>query len=76
MVVEVAEEIFQMPVRLGGPHSVTGLADVVRNPIYATGVGLLMFGSQATREQQVEIREPIGVKLAWERTCNWFRGNF
>lgn len=74
--VELAEEIFQMPVRLGGPHSVTGLADVVRNPIYATGVGLLMFGSQATREQQVEIREPIGVKLAWERTCNWFRGNF
>ena len=33
-----------MPVRLGVPHSVKGLADVVRNPIYSTGVGLLLYG--------------------------------
>ena len=39
--VELAEEIFHMPVRLGAPQSVTGLGDVVRNPIYSTGVGLL-----------------------------------
>ena len=72
----LAEEIFRMPVRLGVPHSVTGLADVVRNPIYATGVGLLMFGSQATRERQVEAREAMGVRLAWERMRSWFQGNF
>jgi len=42
--IELAEEIFHMPVRLGVPQYVTGLVDVVRNPIFATGVGLLLFG--------------------------------
>ncbi|MCK5386836.1 MAG: cell division protein FtsA, partial [Gammaproteobacteria bacterium] len=37
--VELAEEIFHMPVRLGAPQYVTGLVDVVRNPIHSTGVG-------------------------------------
>ena len=43
-VVELAEEIFHMPVRLASPQGVSGLADVVNNPMYATGVGLLMYG--------------------------------
>ena len=42
--VELAEEIFHMPVRLGSPHLRGGLQDIVRNPIYATGVGLLHYG--------------------------------
>ena len=42
--VELAEEIFHMPVRLGVPQNVTGLTDIVNNPIYATGVGLLKYG--------------------------------
>ena len=54
----------------------TGLTDGVRNLIYATGVGLLMFGSQASREQQVEVREPMGVRVAWNRMRSWFQGNF
>ena len=45
-VVELAEEIFHMPVRVGYPQSVQGLTDIVRNPIYATGVGLLQYGLQ------------------------------
>ena len=45
--VELAEEIFHMPVRLGVPHGVKGLGDVVRNPIYSTGVGLLLYGLQS-----------------------------
>lgn len=48
-VIELAEEIFHMPVRLGMPNNVHGLQDIVRNPIYATGVGLLMY---ATKQQQ------------------------
>ena len=43
-VVELAEEIFHTPVRIGMPHDVAGLTDIVRNPIYATGVGLLHYG--------------------------------
>lgn len=42
-VVELAEEIFHMPVRLGAPQSITGLSDIVNNPIYSTGVGLLQY---------------------------------
>ena len=41
-VVELAEEVFHMPVRVGMPQHVIGLADVVGNPIHATGVGLLL----------------------------------
>ena len=48
-VVELAEEIFHMPVNLAAPRGVAGLADVVHNPIYATGVGLAMYGQE--REQ-------------------------
>lgn len=43
-VVELAEEIFHMPVRVGYPQSAKGLSDIVRNPIYSTGVGLLQYG--------------------------------
>ena len=49
-VVELAEEIFHMPVSLGYPRHVTGLKDIVRNPIYATGVGLLLYGKQREEE--------------------------
>ncbi|MCZ6887845.1 MAG: cell division protein FtsA [Gammaproteobacteria bacterium] len=49
-VVDLAEEIFHMPVSLGSPRNVGGLKDIVRNPIYSTGVGLLMYGKQADEE--------------------------
>ena len=42
--VELAEQVFGMPTSLGIPKGVTGLADSVNQPIYATGVGLVMFG--------------------------------
>ncbi len=42
--VELAEEIFHMPVRLGTPYGIKGIGDVVRNPIYSTAVGLLVYG--------------------------------
>jgi cell division protein FtsA len=48
-VIELAEEIFHMPVRLGAPQDIRGLSDIVNNPIYSTGVGLLMY---ALKQQQ------------------------
>ena len=45
-VVELAEEVFHVPVRLAAPSSASGLADIVQNPIYATGVGLLKYGQE------------------------------
>ena len=50
--VELAEEIFHMPVRIGIPQNVTGLTEVMKNPIYSTGVGLLLYG----KEHQVGLR--------------------
>lgn len=44
--VELAEEIFHMPVRVGPPQFAHGLNDIIRNPIYATAIGLLIFGAQ------------------------------
>ena len=65
-----------MPVRLGVPHTVTGLVDVVRNPIYATGVGLLMFGHTHTGDRYSEAAAGGGFKGIWERMKSWFQGNF
>jgi cell division protein FtsA len=74
--VDLAEEIFHMPVRLGVPQSVMGLVDVVRNPIYATGVGLLLFGSQNRVQRAFEADFGRGVRGVWERMKSWFQGNF
>jgi cell division protein FtsA len=51
-VVELAEEIFHMPVRLGAPQGVRGLSDIVNNPIYSTAVGLLIY---AMKQQHQEL---------------------
>ena len=76
--IELAEEVFNMPVRLGSPQYVSGLVDVVRNPIYATGVGLLLFGSHSGHTGSAHkggARLESGTNL-WERMKNWFHGNF
>jgi len=44
--IDLAEEIFHVPVRMGGPQNVTGLTEVVKNPIHSTGVGLLIYGKE------------------------------
>lgn len=73
--IELAEEIFHVPVRLGLPQYVAGLVDVVQNPIYATGVGLLLFGQQNS-EHRVHETHSGGLKGVWERMKSWFQGNF
>jgi cell division protein FtsA len=76
-VLELAEEVFHVPVRLGYPKYVTGLIDVVRNPIYATGVGLLLFGHRYRHEGISEIAGGgRGIKNALSRVKHWFQGNF
>ena len=74
--VDLAEEVFHMPVRLGMPQSITGLVDVVRNPIYATGVGLLLYGHQHHGESRKEHAGEWGAKSLWSRMRGWFQGNF
>ena len=73
-VTELAEEIFHMPVRIGAPSNVRGLADIVNNPIYSTGVGLLHFGiAQQNKEGQRDIvSKPT--QTWFQRVKAWFEG--
>lgn len=74
--VELAEEIFHMPVRLGVPQYVSGLQDVVKNPVYATGVGLLLYGNQHSPLTEKHTSVSDGLKGVWAKMKNWFQGNF
>jgi cell division protein FtsA len=73
--IELAEEVFHMPVRLGVPQQVDGLAEVVRNPIFSTSVGLLLYGRENALPQRQ--RRPLGnAKTVLDRMRAWFQGNF
>ncbi len=73
--VELAERIFKMPVRVGAPHHITGLTNIINNPIYATGVGLLLYGMQQRDGQRDGLGQPT-IKSLWGRMKGWFQGNF
>ena len=72
-VVELAEEIFHMPVSLGSPRNVAGLKDIVRNPIYSTGVGLLLYGKKLEEESPNRGRSRSSGFMS--RFKNWFSEN-
>jgi cell division protein FtsA len=75
--VDLAEEVFHAPVRLGSPQGISGLVEVVRNPIHSTGVGLLLFGAQSLSAGGMsQQRAPNGVQDMWERMKQWFQGSF
>lgn len=73
--VELAEEVFHLPVRLGVPRQVSGPPEVVGNTVYATAVGLLLFGHrQQSLKQNLAAQSPDRGLL--ERMRSWFQGNF
>ncbi|MFA5684906.1 MAG: cell division protein FtsA [Lysobacteraceae bacterium] len=74
-VVELAEEMLHMPVRVGIPQGVSGLGEVVGNPIHATGVGLLLWGAQAEGPRRPVL--PVGrAGSLWSKVRDWYRGQF
>jgi cell division protein FtsA len=74
--VELGEEIFNMPVRLGLPKNVGGLSEVVSNPRYATAVGLVLKGRQQLESQLNGDLELDSFKGIFGRMKSWFQGNF
>ena len=74
--IDLAENIFKIPVRLGTPQGVTGLTEVINNPVYATGVGLLILGKQHLYGGHVEVRADNSIKDLWGKMKSWFQGNF
>jgi len=75
-VVELAEEIFHMPVRLGSPTAVRGLKDIVNNPIYSTGVGLLTYGLQQHREGRDGRAHRFSTNSWWDKVKAWYQSHF
>jgi cell division protein FtsA len=73
--IELAEEVFHMPVRLGVPQYVDGLVDVVRNPIHATGVGLLLYAREAVQARAEAKQSSLGLGKVFKRMKSWFQGN-
>jgi cell division protein FtsA len=73
-VIELAEEIFDMPVRLGIPQNVRGMRDIVTNPIYSTGVGLLLYGMKQKGMHKVASFGPK--ESSWGRLKSWLSRNF
>lgn len=76
-VVELAEEIFHMPVRLGYPQqNVGGLTEIIENPLYATGVGLLAYGHLQQVSSGHSGDGSSSIKNAWSKMKSWFQGSF
>ncbi len=75
-VVELAEEMFHMPVRVATPQYVTGLGDVLCNPVHATGIGLLLHGSRQTQMRQPQGPAADGIGNVLEKFKSWFRTSF
>ena len=74
--VELGEEVFHMPVRLGVPNYDGGLAEVVRNPRYSTGVGLLLTGLDQYQRHRSAQLQTGSVQQLFEKMKSWFQGNF
>ncbi|MDN3653568.1 cell division protein FtsA [Thalassotalea ponticola] len=75
-VVEFAEEVFQMPVRIGAPRNIQGLTDYVNDPSYATVVGLLHYGLQASSDKHSDVGTSDSVVSMLSRLKNWFENRF
>jgi len=77
-VLELAEEVFHLPVRLGEPQNIFGLVDVVCNPIHATGVGLVMYGQRAGQPMMEDVGQGSegSEEGVFEQMKNWFKRNF
>ncbi len=74
--VELAEEVFHMPVRIGIPLEVEGLTDMVKDPRFSTGVGLILFGKQNQEMSGFEFSELKGLAGIISKMKKWFQGNF
>ena len=71
-VIELAEQLFNQPVRRGYPVGIGGLTDVVNSPVYATGVGLIIYGSRHLSGDDVRRGEIGAVGGFMRRIKNWF----
>ena len=72
-VTEIADAIFNLPTRLGKPRGISGLVDVVNNPMYATGVGLVLYGARFDTAKKFRIRDKNIFNRIMTRMKRWFK---
>jgi cell division protein FtsA len=72
-VTDVAEMVFDLPTRLGTPKGIRGLTDVVNNPMYATGVGLVIYGARNQPKKKFRIRDTNIFNRVMTRMKRWFK---
>jgi len=72
--VEIAESIFNLPTRQGKPLGISGLVDVVNNPMYSTAVGLVLYGARNQPEEKFRIRDTNIFNRLITRMKKWFQG--
>ena len=72
-VVEIADSILNLPTRLGKPRGIAGLVDVVNNPMYATGVGLVIYGAKNQDQKKFRIRDTNIFHRLVEQMKKWFK---
>ncbi|MBC7944273.1 MAG: cell division protein FtsA, partial [Burkholderiales bacterium] len=74
--VELAEEVFHLPVRQGMPSYAGALAEVVKNPRYSTAVGLLWAAEAQHQRNQLVDFQSNSLQRVFDRMRSWFQGNF
>ncbi len=72
-ITDIAESVFNVPVRIGEPNKIGGLKDIVKNPAYATGVGLVIFGSRASCKMDFKETQTRGFSGILNRMKQWFK---
>jgi cell division protein FtsA len=70
---ELAQHVAQLPVRVGKPHDLQGLTDVLESPAYATSVGLLLWGMRHKQVGEPEPKRKRSPSAFWPRLRDWFR---
>nr|HID59903.1 cell division protein FtsA [Desulfobacterales bacterium] len=72
-VIDIAESIFNLPTRMGKPSGIGGLVDIVNSPMYATGVGLVLYGAHAKPKRKFRIRDSNIFDRVMARMQKWFK---
>ncbi len=71
-VVEIAEEVMQLPTRLGKPRDIGGLVEVVSSPMYATAIGLVQYGFENLAGPALAAPSEEGLfNKVWARMKRW-----
>lgn len=75
-VTELAEQVFDFPVTRSNPRGVGGLVDVIKTPIFATAVGLVIYGNKKRLEQSTRLQGEGTLNRVKERVRHWLQDIF